>query len=51
MSADPILYCLERLADYRQLERLASDLMVGIGYESLEPIGGSGDSGRCQLSR
>ncbi len=49
MSADPILYCLERLSDYRQLERLASDLMVGIGYESLEPIGGSGDGGRDAL--
>ncbi len=49
MSADPILYCLERLTDYRQLERLASDLMVGVGYESLEPIGGSGDGGRDAL--
>ena len=49
MSADPILYCLERLTDYRQLERLASDIMVGVGYENLEPIGGTGDGGRDAL--
>lgn len=49
MSADPILYCLERLTDYRQLERLASDIMVGVGYENLEPIGGTSDGGRDAL--
>lgn len=49
MSAEPILYCLERLTDYRQLERLASDIMIGVGYKNLEPIGGTGDRGRDAL--
>lgn len=49
MSADPIIYCLQRLTDYRQLERLASDVMIGAGYTNLEPIGGSGDGGRDAL--
>ena len=49
MSADPIIYRLQRLTDYRQLERLASDVMIGAGYTNLEPIGGSGDGGRDAL--
>lgn len=49
MAADPILYCLERLTDYRDFERLASDIMVGVGYANLEPIGGSSDGGRDAL--
>ena len=46
MSADPIIYCLENLTDYRQFERLSSDLMAGSGYPDIEPIGGSSDGGR-----
>lgn len=46
MSADPIVYCLERLTDYRQFERLATDLMARIGYPNIEPIGGTQDGGR-----
>ncbi len=49
MSADPIVYCLERLTDYRQFERLASDLMVGADYPGIEPLGGTGDGGRDAL--
>lgn len=49
MSANPIIYCLERLTDYRQFERLASDLMAGTQYPGLEPIGGTGDGGRDAL--
>ena len=49
MSADPIIYCLEQLTDYRQFERLSCDLMSGIGYVGIEPIGGSGDRGRDAL--
>lgn len=49
MSAEPILYCLERLTDYRQFERLASDIMSGVGYVNIEPIGGSSDGGRDAL--
>jgi hypothetical protein len=49
MSADPIIYCLEHLTDYRQFERLCSDLMSGSGYPNIEPIGGSGDGGRDAL--
>lgn len=46
MSADPIIYCLENLTDYRQFERFSSDLMAGSGYPDIEPIGGSSDRGR-----
>lgn len=46
MSANPIIYCLENLTDYLQFERLCSDLMAGIGFINIEPIGGTGDKGR-----
>lgn len=49
MSADPFLYCLQHLTDYRQFERLASDLMAGSHYPDIEPIGGTGDGGRDAL--
>lgn len=49
MSADPIVYCLEHLTDYRQFERLCSDIMAGSGYPSIDPIGGTGDRGRDAL--
>lgn len=49
MSADPIVYCLEHLTDYRQFERLCSDLMAGCGYPSIDPLGGSADGGRDAL--
>jgi len=51
MSADPIIYCLEHLTDYRQFERLCSDLMYGSGYGDIDPIGGSGDRGRDALHK
>ncbi len=46
MSADPITYCLERLSDYRDFERLCSSLMAGAGYPRIDPLGGTGDEGR-----
>ena len=49
MSADPILYCLERITDYSQFERLASDLMAGTDFSGIEPLGGTGDGGRDAL--
>src|SRR5688572_28476678 len=49
MSANPIIYCLERVTDYHEFERLASDLMAGSGYPEIEPLGGSGDRGRDAL--
>ena len=49
MSADPIIYCLEHLTDYRQFERLCSDLMSGCGYSRIDPLGGSSDGGRDAL--
>ena len=49
MSADPIIYCLEHLTDYRQFERLCSDLMTGCGYPHIDPLGGSADGGRDAL--
>ena len=49
MSADPIVYCLERLTDYLQFERLATDLMAGTGFAGIEPLGGTWDGGRDAL--
>lgn len=49
MSADPIIYCLENLTDYLQFERLCSDLMAGVGFTNIDPIGGTGDRGRDAL--
>lgn len=49
MTADPIVYCLERLTDYAQFERLATDLMAGTDFPGIEPLGGSGDGGRDAL--
>lgn len=47
MSADPIIYCLGHLTDYRQFERLCSDAMAGSGYPNINPIGGT--SGKTDL--
>ena len=49
MSADPIIYCLQELTDYRQFERLCSDVMAGSGYTNIEPLGGTSDRGRDAL--
>ena len=49
MSADPIVYCLERLTDYAQFERLATDLMARTNFSGIEPLGGTGDGGRDAL--
>src|SRR5262245_41125192 len=46
MGADPIVYCLEKLTDYAQFERLSHELMSLEGYPSIEPLGGFSDKGR-----
>jgi hypothetical protein len=46
MAADPIVYCLEKLTDYAQFERLCDELMSLEGYPSIEPLGGFSDKGR-----
>lgn len=51
MSADPIVYCLERLTDYRDFERLCSALLASAGYARIEPLGGTGDGGRDAIVR
>lgn len=51
MSADRIIYCLERLSDYRDFERLCSALLAGLGYPQLDPLGGTGDKGRDAVIR
>jgi len=51
MSADPIIYCLERITDYRVFERLCSALLVGTGYTGIDPLGGTGDGGRDAIIR
>jgi hypothetical protein len=49
MAADQIVYCLEKLSDYDQFERLCHDLMARLGYVKIEPIGGMKDKGRDAL--
>jgi hypothetical protein len=46
MAANEIIYCLERLTDYAQFERLCDDLMSENGYPGIEPLGGFSDYGR-----
>lgn len=51
MSADPIIYCLERLSNYRDFERLCSALLAGTDYPGIDPLGGTGDEGRDAIIR
>lgn len=51
MSADPIIYCLERVSDYRDFERLCSSLLAATGYSNIDPLGGTGDEGRDAIIR
>lgn len=51
MSADAILYCLERVSDYRDFERLCSSLLAGMRYPEIDPLGGTGDKGRDAIVR
>lgn len=51
MSADPIIYCLERLSDYRDFERLCSTFLADAGYAGIDPLGGTGDEGRDAIIR
>lgn len=46
MAPDPLIYCLERLSDYSEFERLCHDLAAADGYRNLEPLGGTKDAGR-----
>ncbi|MCG8430773.1 MAG: hypothetical protein MJA29_06355 [Candidatus Omnitrophica bacterium] len=46
MSADPIVYCLEHVSDYRDFERLCSAFLICVGYSDIDPLGGTGDEGR-----
>ncbi len=51
MSADPIIYCLERISDYRDFERLCSALLASTEYPGIDPLGGTGDEGRDAIIR
>lgn len=51
MSADSIIYCLERVSDYRDFERFCSALLAGAGYVGIDPLGGTGDEGRDAIIR
>ena len=51
MSADPIIYCLERVSDYRDFERFCSAFLAGVGYSGIDPLGGTGDEGRDAIIR
>lgn len=39
MSADRIVYCLERVSDDREFERLCSALLAGTDYAGIDPLG------------
>ena len=51
MSVDSIRYCLERATDDRAFESLCCDVLSCDGYDSIEPIGGTGDGGRDALHK
>ena len=51
MSADSIVYCLERVSDYRDFERLCSAFLASAGYPRIDPLGGTGDEGRDAIVR
>lgn len=51
MSADRIVYCLERVSDYRDFERLCSAILAGADYPGIDPLGGTGDGGRDAIIR
>lgn len=51
MSADSITYCLERVSDYRDFERLCSAFLASAGYPRIDPLGGTGDEGRDAIVR
>ena len=46
MGASLTVYCLDKLTDYLEFERLCHDIMSLEGYESIEPLGGFSDKGR-----
>ena len=46
MGANVTVYCLDKITDYLQFERLCHDLMTLEGYENIEPLGGFSDKGR-----
>ena len=46
MSASATVYCLEKITDYFEFERLCHDLMSRLGYAKIEPLGGFKDRGR-----
>lgn len=46
MGANITIYCLEKLTDYAEFERLCSDLMIREGFSNLEPLGNFKDKGR-----
>jgi hypothetical protein len=46
MAADPIIYCLEHVTDYRDFERFCSVLLANASYPGIDPLGGTGDEGR-----
>jgi hypothetical protein len=46
MGANPIIYCLDKITDYFEFERLATDIMALEGYSGIEPLGGFSDKGR-----
>lgn len=51
MSADPLIYSLERITDYRDFERFCSAFLAGCGYPGIDPLGGTGDEGRDAIVR
>ena len=51
MAASLTLYCLEKLSDYLEFERLCHALLTLEGHPFLEPLGGFKDKGRDAVHR
>lgn len=46
MASNLTIYCLEKITDYSEFERLCNDLMSREGCSSIEPLGRFSDKGR-----
>ncbi len=46
MSLDIVEIALDRLTDYQEFEKIASEIMRDEGYPNIKPLGGLADRGR-----
>jgi hypothetical protein len=46
VASNITIYCLEKITDYFEFERMCHDIMYLEGYHNIEPLGGFKDKGR-----